>query len=89
MLELAQKAKTPRVLVRAFIPCGTMPKIKLQLVPLSRIPPEYGGDYGEELYEGEDFDDTFDLLYEYAGVQLSYMDSEWLEVNQELLHKCQ
>ncbi|KAL4069927.1 hypothetical protein V8B97DRAFT_1967055 [Scleroderma yunnanense] len=82
MLELARRAKTPRVLIRALIPCGTSPKIKLLVIPLSRIASDSDSGH-EEVYEGEDVDNTFDHFYECIKKQPGFMDGVFPEPNSE------
>ncbi|KAG6331100.1 hypothetical protein ID866_7987 [Astraeus odoratus] len=80
MLELARQSTSPRILMRAFIPCGTYIKIKLQLIPLSRVTAE------NDRHVEDDFDNMYDQFYECAGMHPSFMDSAFPEVNREKLH---
>ncbi|KAF9241141.1 hypothetical protein BU15DRAFT_61095 [Melanogaster broomeanus] len=72
MVELAQKSSKSRILVRAFIPGGTSPKVKLQVLPLKRILPDY--DPAKDEDPVSEFDDTFDHLYSCAGLSFGIID---------------
>jgi len=73
MVELAQKATSKRILVRAFLPAGTSEKVKLQCLPLKRILGDDTPATDDELVS--DFDETFDLLYSRAGQSFGIVDA--------------
>ncbi|KIJ17826.1 hypothetical protein PAXINDRAFT_167785 [Paxillus involutus ATCC 200175] len=82
MVELAQKSSKNRILVRAFIPGGTSPKVKLQVLPLSRILPDYDPANDEDISE---FDNTFDHLYSCAGLSFGIIDDTFPDEAMRLL----
>jgi len=83
MVELAQKSSSKRILVRAFIPGGTSPKVKLQVLPLTRILPDYDPAKDEDPIS--EFDDTFDHLYSCAGLSFGIIDDTFPDEAMRLL----
>jgi hypothetical protein len=83
MVELAQKSSKNRILVRAFIPGGTSPKVKLQVLPLTRILPDYDPANDEDPMS--EFDDTFDHLYSCAGLSFGIIDDTFPDEAMRLL----
>lgn len=73
MVELAQKATSKKILVRAFLPAGTSEKVKLQCLPLKRILGDDTPAADEEPMS--DFDETFDLLYSRVGQTFGVVDA--------------
>ncbi|OAX42126.1 hypothetical protein K503DRAFT_863294 [Rhizopogon vinicolor AM-OR11-026] len=76
MVELARNSKTPgqKLLIRAYIPCGTAPKAKLQVIPIKRILPGY--DPSQDCDPAE-AGDTFDHLYSFAGHPFTIIDQSF------------
>jgi hypothetical protein len=86
MVELARKSKTPgqKLLIRAFIPCGSAPKVKLQLIPLKRIIPGYDPSQDHDPAEASD---TFDHLYSCAGTSFTVVDHSYPVETLRLMNK--
>ena len=76
MVELARNSKTPgqKLLIRVFIPCGSAPKVKLQVIPIKRILPGYDPSQDHDPAEA---DDTFDHLYSCAGLSFTIVDHSY------------
>ncbi|OJA17173.1 hypothetical protein AZE42_00235 [Rhizopogon vesiculosus] len=76
MVELARNSKTPeqKLLIRAYIPCGTAPKAKLQVIPIKRILPGYDPSQDCDPVEAGD---TFDHLYSFAGHPFTIIDQSF------------
>lgn len=86
MVELARNSKTPgqKLLIRAFIPCGSAPKVKLQLIPVKRIIPGYDPSQDHDTAEASD---TFDHLYSCAGISFTIVDHSYPVETLRLMNK--
>ncbi|KAG1745860.1 uncharacterized protein EDB91DRAFT_127513 [Suillus paluster] len=86
MVELALNSKTPgqKLLIRAFIPCGSAPKVKLQLIPIKRILPGYDPSQDQDPAEAGD---TFDHLYSCAGISFTIIDQSYPVETLKLMSK--
>lgn len=73
MVELVRNSKSSgqKLLIRAYIPCGSAPKVKLQVTPIKRILSGY--DPSQDCDPAE-AGDTFDHLYSFAGVPFTIID---------------
>lgn len=86
MVELARNSNTPgqKLLIRAFIPCGSAPKVKLQLIPIKRIIPGYDPSQDHDPAEASD---TFDHLYSCAGISFTIVDHSYPVETLRLMNK--
>ncbi|KAG1765298.1 hypothetical protein EV702DRAFT_1051055 [Suillus placidus] len=86
MVELAWNSNTPgqKLLICAFIPCGSAPKVKLQLIPIKRIIPGYDPSQDHDPTEASD---TFDHLYLCAGISFTIVDHSYPVETLRLMNK--
>ncbi|KIK31716.1 hypothetical protein CY34DRAFT_19640 [Suillus luteus UH-Slu-Lm8-n1] len=85
MVELARYSKTPgqRLLIRAFIPCGSAPKVKSRLISGKRIIPSYDSSQDHDPAEASD---TFDHLYSCA-ISFTIVDHSYPVETLRLMNK--
>jgi hypothetical protein len=86
MVELARNSKTPgqKLLVRAYIACGSSPKVKMQVIPMKRILPGYEPSQDRDAAE---VGDTFEHFYSCAACSFTVIDQAFPRMTERIIEE--